>query len=218
MGRQATKSAKTRRAVLDAAIQCYVTLGYANTTTTEIAKTAGISRGAMIHHFPTKRELLHASVHHLVDRRIEEFVAAIREVRKDEDPVNFEGVEAYWDHLKSDLFTAFNELRVAARTDDELGNIMRTANDRFETEWYKAVRGLFPEWEDKGPLLELAMDLTQFLCEGMAINTLSHDAGDRRRRIRGYLKARLSEILTAAENPDRDKAIAQFLEETRDAT
>ena len=51
-GWQAEKSAMTRSAILEATIQCLLELGYANTTTALIANYAGVSRGAMMHHFP----------------------------------------------------------------------------------------------------------------------------------------------------------------------
>lgn len=86
---------------------------------------------------------------------------------------------------------------------------MRHATARLEREWYRAMRKAFPEWEDKGASFDLAMDVTQFLLEGLALNSLSHDAQTRRRRIREYLKSRLGAIL-AAERPDGQLA-AKFL-------
>lgn len=208
-GRQAAKSALTRRATLDAAIECIVKLGYAKTTTIEVARVAGISRGAMIHHFPTKWKMLEATVEHLIERRLEAFKRAMSKIKTEEDRLKFKGIDVYWRHLKSDLFVAFHELTVASRTDPDLARIMRAANTRFDEEWLRAVREVFPEWADKGALLDLAIDLTQFLCEGMALNTLSNDARKRRERIREYLKARLAEILVATE--EGDDSVQQFL-------
>ena len=54
---QAQKSAMTRDRILDAAINCFIELGYTNVTTAKVASAAGVSRGAMLHHFPSKTEL-----------------------------------------------------------------------------------------------------------------------------------------------------------------
>lgn len=62
---QDEKTAETRRRLLDAAIVCLIDRGYANTTTSEIAERAGLSRGAQLYHFPTKEELLTRAVEHL---------------------------------------------------------------------------------------------------------------------------------------------------------
>jgi len=51
--KQDEKSAETRRRLLDAAILCVIERGYANTTGSEIAERAGLSRGAQLYHFPT---------------------------------------------------------------------------------------------------------------------------------------------------------------------
>ncbi len=56
------KSERSRRAVLDAALQLFAAQGYRATTMREIAEKAGVSTGNVYHHFPDKeaifRELL----------------------------------------------------------------------------------------------------------------------------------------------------------------
>ena len=54
---QDEKTAETRRRLLDAAIVCLIERGYSNTTTSEIAERAGLSRGAQLYHFPEKRRI-----------------------------------------------------------------------------------------------------------------------------------------------------------------
>src|SRR3954453_5841167 len=69
---QAQRSATTRAALLDATIKSLVEVGYANTTTTGIAERAGVSRGAQMHHFPTKADLVASAVEHLAGKRMEQ--------------------------------------------------------------------------------------------------------------------------------------------------
>ena len=57
---QAEKSLNTRSQILEAGIECLVEYGYAETKTERIAKGAGVSRGAMTHHFPSRAELFQA--------------------------------------------------------------------------------------------------------------------------------------------------------------
>ena len=59
---QEERSAATRAKLLDATIDCLIELGYAGTTTTLIAERAGVSRGAQLHHFPSKDALYRAVV------------------------------------------------------------------------------------------------------------------------------------------------------------
>lgn len=70
---QAQKSAMTRDRILEAAISCFINLGYTNVTTAKVASTAGVSRGAMLHHFPSKTELIQAAVEYLHDRLLEDY-------------------------------------------------------------------------------------------------------------------------------------------------
>jgi AcrR family transcriptional regulator len=211
LGKQAAKSAATRQAAIEGAVECFLRKGYARSSTIEIAKVAKVSRGAMIYHFPTKRRLLEATVEYIIAERIRAFTRDIQRLSSAEDRAAQKGIDIYWRHLHTRLFTAFHELTVASRTDPELARVMKAATARFDREWNRAIREIFPEWADKGPLFDLAMDLTQFLLEGMALNKLSHDAQQRRERIREYLKLRLIEIFNAGDAPDRDRAVQQFL-------
>ena len=58
---QAERSARTQAALLDATVESLIELGYGRTTTTEIAHRAGLSLGALLHHYPTKTDLLVAA-------------------------------------------------------------------------------------------------------------------------------------------------------------
>jgi AcrR family transcriptional regulator len=58
LGPHAKRSATTRRSVLAAAIQCLFEHGYGSTSTITVAEQAGVSRGAMMHQFPSKADLM----------------------------------------------------------------------------------------------------------------------------------------------------------------
>jgi AcrR family transcriptional regulator len=60
----------TRARLLAATIECLVEHGYAGTTTQRIQDRAGLSRGALLHHFATKEALLVAAVSHVADAQI----------------------------------------------------------------------------------------------------------------------------------------------------
>jgi AcrR family transcriptional regulator len=49
---------KSKEAILDATIRCLEEFGYAETSTSRITDVAGISRGALTHHFATKEDLI----------------------------------------------------------------------------------------------------------------------------------------------------------------
>lgn len=56
------RTEKTRSALMQAARALFIEKGYADTSTPEIAAAAGITRGALYHHFEDKRALFRAVV------------------------------------------------------------------------------------------------------------------------------------------------------------
>lgn len=193
LGWQAQKSASTRNLIIEAAIRCFVDLGYSRTTTTAIAERAGLSRGAMLHHFPSKRDVVRAAVEYLHAKRLKAFRRNMAKVAPEGDHIR-QGVEGYWAHVKHPMFVAFFELTVAARTDPELAQILRPVQEAFEREWYAASLELFPEWRGKGDRFELAFDFTRYLLEGMAISFLTHKENERDKRVLSYLEQRLKRL------------------------
>jgi AcrR family transcriptional regulator len=192
-GWQAQKSASTRNLIIDAAIKCFVDLGYARTTTTAIAERAGLSRGAMLHHFPSKIDIVRAAVDHLHAKRLKALRKAMMRPSGETDRVR-QGVDAYWAHVKHPMFVAFFELSVAARTDDELASILRPAQEAFERDWNEATLDVFPEWHGNKDAFELGLDLSRYLLEGMAISFLTHKETERDKRVLQYLEEKLHEL------------------------
>ena len=63
---QAERTAATRLRLMEATVDCLVELGWAGTTTTIVSERAGVSRGAQLHHFPTKQDLVVSAVAYLI--------------------------------------------------------------------------------------------------------------------------------------------------------
>ena len=116
-GWQQRKSIQTRIAILEAAIDCLERVGYARSTTQMISQAAEISRGAMLHHYATKQDLIGSVIEYTFYRRMENFVAAIGNLSEDERIDRNAGIEIYWQSLLTREFAAFLELMMAARTD-----------------------------------------------------------------------------------------------------
>ena len=81
---KAERSAATRVRLLDATIDCLIELGWSGTSTTEVVRRAGVSRGAQVHHYPTKEDLVLAAVEHLCTRRMGEYREAVQRLPADE--------------------------------------------------------------------------------------------------------------------------------------
>src|SRR5258708_2867722 len=68
---QAERSEGTRKLTLDATVRVMVRKGAAGLRTGEVVAEAGVSVGAQLHHFPTKRELILAAFDYVNERSVE---------------------------------------------------------------------------------------------------------------------------------------------------
>ena len=168
-GRQTRKSAATRARLIDATIACLVKYGYAQTVTPLVAAEAGLSRGAMLHHFANGDALIRATIAELHDRRLNAFRRASQAHPGDVGGM----VRGYWQQLQKPGFIAFQELAMAARTDAGLAAILLPLQAEF-TARFKALAGqLYPDWTREPDRLALAMALSQTLMEGIRIADLT---------------------------------------------
>jgi len=169
---QAQRSASTRARLLEATLQCLDELGYARTSTPEIARRAGVSRGAQLHHFPTKAELVTSAVEHLFRRRHEEFLAAFAAVPPGADPLAA-AIDILWGMVSGPTFHAWVEIAVAARTDAELHAHVAPLTCRFADMVNDTFRRLFATTGDPDdPFYEAAPSFAFALLEGLAMQQL----------------------------------------------
>src|SRR5918912_2431085 len=75
---QAERRAATRRALLDAARSLFAERGYHGAAAEEIVRRAGLTRGALYHHFEDKKDLFRAVVDEMEGEIDEEIEAAER--------------------------------------------------------------------------------------------------------------------------------------------
>ncbi len=201
-GWQAEKSAMTRSAILEATIQCLLELGYANTTTALIANYAGVSRGAMMHHFPSRISVMRAVIDYLHVLRLQEYRDLMSDIddpqSKLTDLAIRESVESAWRYVNLPSFLAYEEMLAASRTDAELRQIIEPVEKDFEKQFLNTVKAVFPHWKNVSRL-EGAHDMVQFLMKGMALSHMSARKNARAKRVMTYLTAILHDIYKEAD-------------------
>jgi AcrR family transcriptional regulator len=116
---QEQRSAETRRRILDATVLCLQEYGYAGTTTVRVVERAGVTRGALAHHFASKADMVAAAVGHIAATRTQEAFPKIEKALTAADPID-SGLELLWSMHQGPVFVAIVELWVAARTDPDL--------------------------------------------------------------------------------------------------
>ena len=163
------KSGTTRTRILDAAIRCLVEDGYQKLSVAAVAERAELTRAAAIYHFPSREALLQATVTYLFDKRLQLYWDAVKDVPEGAEQIaTF--VETYWEQVNSDLFVAFVELLMAARTDRALNAIVKPALEQFDIGRARYSRLVFSHEmrATAGRRFETIRDVARFLIEGMA--------------------------------------------------
>lgn len=163
-----------RLRLMEATVECIVELGWAGTSTTVVSQRAGVSRGAQLHHFPSKQALVVGAVEHLTEVRRHAMADAVRDLPA------VGRTRAVLDVLAaqftSPVFFAALELWVAARTDAELRAAVGPLERRVGRETHAYAVELLDVDESRGrnrELVQATLDLLRGL--GLA-GTLSDDS------------------------------------------
>jgi AcrR family transcriptional regulator len=158
--------------LLDATIDCLVELGWSGTSTTEVVRRAGVSRGAQVHHYPSKEDLVLAAIEHLLARRHEEYRIAFEQFPADRR-TPAEGFELLWSQCFGPSFDAWLELAVAARRSPALHARFVEVERRFADATIALFQDLFPDDFGDREFATVAMRLTFSVLDGLAIGRIA---------------------------------------------
>lgn len=161
------RSRATRRRLLDAAIATLIARGYARTTTTEVCRRAGVSQGALFKHFPSKLDLLAATVRHLFGRLVADFEAAFASLPGARDRVG-EALRLLGESFAQPRLLAAFEVYTAARTDAALRAELAPVMAEHRENLRAAARRLFPTAERADAVGDAVLAAYQ----GMALGAL----------------------------------------------
>jgi len=131
-----------RQRVLDAAVEALIEVGSAKTTTLEVQRRANVSRGALLHHFPTLADLLSSTVGELVRRNELSVHASAQKLEGTGDDLE-RAVRVLALALAEPSYLAELELWTVARTDPDLRRALRPAEKGARSESDRVARSLF---------------------------------------------------------------------------
>ncbi len=168
---QEERSAETRLRLLDATVSCLIELGYAGTTTSAVQERAGVSRGALMHHYSSKAELMIAAVRHLAQQRGANLRRQAAGLPDDDDRVS-QAIDLLWETFTGPLFTATLELWSAARTDPELWPAVYDWERSLRKDLGMAMTDLFGETASSRPAFTQAIEMTLQFMRGAALTAI----------------------------------------------
>jgi AcrR family transcriptional regulator len=188
---QSERSRAMRQRLLEATVDCLVEHGWGGTSTTLVSQRAGVSRGAQLHHYPTKNDLVLAAIEHLSTTREDEMRTRVASLP--EGPTRTRQVLGMLAELfTGPLFVAATELWVAARTDAKLREAVAAIEARVgRSAHLHLVEAL--EVDESVPGARELVQATLDLVRGLALaHALTDDAVRR-----GRVLDRWAEVLDA---------------------
>jgi AcrR family transcriptional regulator len=180
------KSIRTRTRILDCAMRLFVEIGYAEATNARIAEEAGLTRGAMLYHFPSRESLVEAVAEHIHAARSALMAKASASAPAGADLAEH-AVDVYWAMLSTPPFVAFAELEAVARTDAAVAERLAPYREAFDrAQVGEQLLGLFSA--GVGARFQASRDLARFMLEGLARARLTYDAEERVQRLLVVIK------------------------------
>lgn len=119
-GPHAERTAAMRKRLIEAAIDCLTKLGYGATTLQVVTDTAGASRGAILHHFPNKVDLMIAVAEYAAEKQNRQVARLLANTAPGMD--RYMAITmATWDAMQRPPAIALLEIMMGSRSDADLG-------------------------------------------------------------------------------------------------
>jgi len=167
--------------MLDEAVASLIEHGAAKTTTLEVQRRAGVSRGALLHHFPTHALLLSATVAELVRRNEQTVIDVVASFEGTHEPVE-QAIRALAVMTAQPPFLAELELWAIARVDGELRTALIDAERTAKRDSERVMRRLFAAISDH-PGIDAVVSLSAEFLRGLALSGVLRRNPLRRQRL-----------------------------------
>jgi AcrR family transcriptional regulator len=128
---QEERRIETRSKLVDAAIKLLYEKGAAQLTTQDVAREAGMTRGAIQYHFDSPKSLLVACIDEIAARLVaHQDVEALKQLPL---PERLDRVfDDYWRGFKGEAYAAFIEISMRGRNDPEFSAAITSALEELE--------------------------------------------------------------------------------------
>lgn len=171
---QVMRSAKTTQIILEATLDLIYETGYQRTSTIEVVKRAKVSRGALLHHYPTKIKLMTAAIDLLLYAEINK-IRDLAEKMSNGSASLEQFLDYLWLIFSGRLFMITIDFLSAARSDEELRESLKPISNEFH-------RNLNDIWEQffigsglNKQQVKIALNMMLCLLRGMGVQCVLRD-------------------------------------------
>ena len=127
----AERSARMRKKLIEATIDCLYRYGYHATSTNVVIAHAGVSRGALLHQFSTKADLMIAVSVFIREHRREAHRKGLEHVTDPHERLD-KLVDILWSEMKGPTGVARIEIMLGSRSDAEFADRFVELNQKLE--------------------------------------------------------------------------------------
>ncbi len=168
--RQEQKSEATRRRICEGAARCLFANGYHRTSIKQIADHAGVSQGALQHHFPSKDDLVEATAAFLLTRSLKWFALVKLELAKDHSAFGDVIRRSWREQFTTDEYGALLEIMTAARTDDNLRARIAPKLDGWRTAIEAELRDILHPFAGNAENLTALLNISLCMMTGLLVH------------------------------------------------
>jgi AcrR family transcriptional regulator len=167
-GLQELKSTRMRERICRAVTECLVRDGYAATSIGRVASHAGVSKGALQHHFPTREDMMAATAEWLLGNAT---FLHLRNTRgpKAERSTERELMHTWEKGANTDEFRALLEILVKMRTDAKLRSRLRRKLRDWQEQAAQLTREGYEAASGDDEDVEVLMAMNACLIRGLVI-------------------------------------------------
>jgi len=181
-------------------VELLIARGYAGTNTVAVQKAAEVSRGALLHHFPTRADLLAAVIRRLLEMHEAAAREALESAPRDGDPVT-RAIAALDTVVRRPAFVAQMDLWTAARTDPDLARVVSREERRAGSDLARVVDDVFGRPLTEHPRYRAVAGLTVQILRGLALtDVLRGDAESAQRALDDWTDM-VHDLLAPLEEP-----------------
>ena len=200
-GKQEAKSLAAREKICRAVIECLVEVGYADTSINRVVARAGVSKGALQHHFPSKEDLMAATATWLLGNVTFLQIRNTRGPRSERSTAR-ELMRTWRKGANTDEFRALLEILVKMRTDAKLKARLAPALRAWHEQSAALTRAGYEAASGHDEDIDILMAMHACVIRGLVIQQQYTDDSRFITRIMERWIEMVSPLLLPRENPD----------------
>lgn len=182
---QSERTAATKAALLAATIDGVLESGYASVTSADIARRAGVTRGAVAHHFASKTDLVLAAMQTLADTVTDQYVGQLPEPGAGIGALA-DMLDTLWALHTSGPYSAARDIWVGARAEPETRRALQDLEHELTSRFREAACAIFADTAPASVVADL-LNTTIATVRGLTITVDIDDERTEWKTVRGHL-------------------------------